>query len=132
MIFDFIKLYLSKLTAPKYKLTGRCKQCGRCCRNIVLFAYDKPIKDETLFEELKEQNKRLDSFYPSGKNDKGELLFTCKLILPNNKCKHYFFRPLYCKKYPMVKSLVTGKYLSPPKECGYRIELEKNFEDFIK
>lgn len=130
-IFDFIKLYLSKITAPKYKLKGQCKQCGRCCRNIVLFAYDEPIKDESLFEELRTQNKRLDLFYPSGKNDRGELLFTCKLILPNNKCKHYFFRPLYCKKYPLVKSLTNGRYLSAPKECGYTVELDKNFKEFL-
>lgn len=71
-------------------------------------------------------------FYLSGKNDKGELLFTCKALSDDNKCKCYFLRSLYCRKYPMVRSLSTGQYLSPPEECGYTIELEKIFKDFIK
>ena len=32
----------------------------------------------------------------------------------------------------MVKSLISGKYLTPPDECGYEIVSEKKFEDFLQ
>ncbi len=131
-MINFIKYLLNKLYSPKYILKGQCKKCGRCCRNIVFFAYDKPITNETLFNELKRKNKRLNLFYPSGKNDKGEILFTCKALQQDNSCKYYFFRSLYCRKYPLVKSLTSGKYLTPPEGCGYSIELSKNFADYMK
>ena len=131
-MINWIKFYWNKFTSPKYTLTGKCKQCGRCCKNIVFFAYDKPIKDENLYEKLQLNNKRLKLFYPSGKNEKGELLFTCKSLLPNNKCKYYFFRSLYCRKYPMVKSLTTGKYLTPPEKCGYEIIPQKKFDEYLR
>lgn len=131
-MFKFIKFYLNKLKSPKYILNGECKKCGRCCRNIVFFAYGESIKDETVYEELRYKNKRMNLFYPSGKNEKGELLFTCKSLLPDNRCKYYYLRSLYCRRYPLVKSLATGKYLTPPEECGYKIELDRQFSDFIK
>lgn len=131
-MINWLKFYWNKLTSPKYVLKGQCKQCGRCCKNIVFFAYNEPIKDESVYEELKIKNKRLKLFYPSGINAKGELLFTCKSLLPNNKCKYYFFRSLYCRKYPMVKSLTTGKYLTPPEECGYEIIPQKKFDEYLR
>ena len=131
-MLKWIKFYLNKLQSPKYILKGECKKCGRCCRNIVFFAYGNPIRDIKLLEELKNKNKRMNLFYPSGKNEDGELLFTCKSLLPDNRCKYYFFRSLYCRRYPMVKSLSTGRYLNPPEECGYRIVSEKPFKDYIK
>lgn len=131
MLLKYFKFLFDKLTAPKYILKGSCKKCGRCCRNIVFFAYDEPIKSISQYEDLRTKNKRLNLFYPSGENDKGEILFTCKSLTPDNRCKHYFFRSMYCRKYPMVKSLVSGKYLTPPDECGYEIVSEKKFEDFL-
>lgn len=131
-MLNLIKYLLSKFYSPKYVLKGSCKMCGRCCRNIVFFAYDKPITDEKTYYELREKNKRLNLFYPTGKNEKGEVLFTCKSLLPNNHCKYYFFRSLYCRKYPLVKSLTNGKYLTPPEGCGYSIELNKKFSDYMK
>ena len=130
-MLKWIKYYLNKLQSPKYILKGTCNKCGRCCSNIIFYAYGVPIKNEEVFEELKLKNKRMNLFYPSGKNEYGEILFTCKSLLPNNRCKHYFFRSLYCRKYPMVKSLTTGRYLTPPEECGYTIEPEKQFKDYI-
>ena len=131
-MIKWLKYYFNKLQTPKYILKGNCNQCGRCCRNIIFYAYDKPIKDEKLYYELKKKNKRLNLFYPSGKNEKGEILFTCKSLSSDNRCKYYFFRSLYCRRYPLVKSLSSGKYLTPPEGCGYNIELNKSFSDYIK
>lgn len=131
-MLNWIKYFLSRLCSPNYVLKGKCKKCGRCCRNIVFFVYDKPITDEKTYYELRDKNKRLNLFYPSGKNKKGEILFTCKSLLPNNHCKYYFFRSLYCRRFPLVKSLTSGKYLTPPDGCGYSIELSKKFIDYMQ
>ena len=131
-MLNLIRYLISKFNSPKYILKGECKKCGRCCRNIVFYAYDKPITDEKIYNELKYKNKRLNLFYPSGKNAKGEILFTCKSLLPNNHCKYYFFRSLYCRRFPLVKSLTSGKYLTPPDGCGYSIELSKKFTDYMQ
>lgn len=127
----YIKFLFSKFHAPKYVLKGSCKQCGHCCRNIVFFAYGEPIRRIEEYEELRKKNKRLALFFPTGKNEKEELLFTCKSLGDDNRCKNYFFRSLYCRKYPLVKSLTTGMYLTPSEGCGYQIVLDKPFEDFL-
>ena len=132
MILDIIKFYINKLHSPKYILKGKCKQCGNCCRNIIFYAYDTPIKDIETFNHFKKQNKHLRLFYNSGKNKSGELLFTCKSLNKNNLCKNYFFRSLYCRKYPLVKSLSTGTYLPTMENCGYEIIPNKSFNDFMK
>ena len=132
MVKDLLKFYWNRITSPKYILQGKCKKCGRCCRNIVFYAYDKPITDINVYKELKLKNRRMELFYLSGKNEKGELLFTCKSLSEDNKCKYYFLRSLYCRRYPMVKSLSTGQYLTPPEGCGYTILPNKSFQDIIK
>lgn len=132
-ILKYLKfIYNSVFYKPKYVLKGECKKCGKCCKNIVFFAYNIPIKEEIVFEELKQKNKRMNLFYPNGKNEHGELLFRCKFLDDNNRCKVYFFRSFYCRKYPMVKSLLNGKLLTPREDCGYKIEPVKKFEDFLK
>lgn len=130
-LFKNIKLLISMLFAPKYRLKGNCKQCGRCCRNIVFYNDNKPITKDDDLNKLIKEDRHLISFYVSGKNEKGELLFTCKSLGEDNKCRHYWFRSLYCRRYPLVKSLKTGQYLQPEDYCGYKIVPVKSFKDYL-
>lgn len=130
MIND-IKLFISMLFSPKYKLVGHCNQCGKCCRNIVFYNGTEPITDGDYVENLSKLNKRLRLFYVSGKNENGELLFTCNSLGDDNRCRHYFFRSLYCRKYPLVKSFRNGKFLKTEDYCGYKIVTEKAFKDYL-
>lgn len=130
-MFKSLKLFISMVFTPKYKLKGNCKQCGRCCRNIVFYNDNKPITEDDDLEKLIKQDKQLRKFYVSGKNEKGELLFTCKSLGEDNKCRHYWFRSLYCRRYPLVKSLKTGQYLQPEDYCGYKIVPVKSFKDYL-
>ena len=130
-MFKNIKLLISMLFAPKYRLKGQCRQCGRCCRNIVFYNDNKPITEDDDLNKLIKEDRHLISFYVSGKNEKGELLFTCKSIGEDNKCRHYWFRSLYCRRYPLVKSLKTGQYLQPEDYCGYKIVPVKSFKDYL-
>lgn len=130
-LFKSLKLFISMVFAPKYRLKGNCKQCGRCCRNIVFYNDNKPITEDDDLEKLIKEDRHLISFYVSGKNEKGELLFTCKSLGEDNKCRHYWFRSLYCRRYPLVKSLKTGQYLQPEDYCGYKIVPVKSFKDYL-
>lgn len=130
-LFKSLKLFISMVFAPKYKLEGQCRQCGRCCRNIVFYNENKPITEDDNLEKLIKQDKYLRKFYVSGKNENGEILFTCKALGIDNKCKYYWFRSLYCRRYPLVKSLKTGQYLQPEDYCGYKIVPVKSFKDYL-
>lgn len=130
-LFKSLKLFISMVFTPKYKLEGQCRQCGRCCRNIVFYNDNRPITEDDDLEKLIKEDKHLRKFYVSGKNEKGELLFTCKSLGEDNKCRHYWFRSLYCRRYPLVKSFKTGQYLQPEDYCGYKIVPVKSFKDYL-
>lgn len=127
-LYKNIKLLISLLFAPKYRLKGKCKKCGRCCRNIVFYNGNMPVTNSDNYDEVLRYNKH---FYVSGKNKNGELLFTCKSLGEDNKCKHYWLRSLYCRRYPLVKSFKTGDYLQPEDYCGYKIISDKEFKDYL-
>lgn len=114
-------------------MKGKCKKCGKCCRTIV-FAFNETdyIINEKQFEILKNWDKKYNNFYISGKDENGRLLFTCKALGDNNECKKYFFRSLYCRKYPFVEKGLIYNGVQPDKDCGYYFEPEKPFSDFME
>ena len=107
--------------------------CGACCRNILLYASDDiPVVSEEQFEKIKEWDKHFKNFYISGKSETGSLLFTCKELDDNNRCKVYFFRGLGCRQYPKkdTKFLINGG--KPLDGCGYYFEPDKGFDSYLK
>ncbi|MBQ4124307.1 YkgJ family cysteine cluster protein [bacterium] len=132
-MFSQIKFFIQKLQSSKYIKKGRCKMCGACCRNILLFS-DKnlPVMTEEQFEKIKEWDKHFRSFYISGKSETGALLFTCYALGDNNKCKLYLFRGLGCRQYPHknTKFLINGGKML--EGCGFYFEPDKKFEEYLK
>ena len=63
---------------------------------------DEYVKTEEQFESLKNFDPKYNNFEINGKNEFGVLLFKCKSLNQNNKCKDYLFRSLYCRAYPFV------------------------------
>ncbi len=128
----------NKLFSSKYIIKGKCKKCGNCCRNI-LFSTDKGyIKDEKLFLDLQKKFRYYRNFKISGKiKDKqdfqnGALTFECKYINKNNRCRIYFFRPDFCKKYPKISSDLIYSGVKMLDNCGYYYEIDKKFEQYLK
>lgn len=131
-MFKYLKFFIQKFGSPKYIRKGKCNGCGNCCRNILLYADDDiPVVSDEQFEKIKQWDKHFRNFYVSGKSETGALLFTCKEIDENNRCKVYFFRGLGCRQYPKVdkKFLINGG--KPLDGCGYYFEPSKKFETFI-
>lgn len=127
-----IKFFIQYFSSSKFIRKGKCNRCGNCCRNILLYIEDEPIKTEEQFEKVKEWEKHYHNFYISGKSETGALLFTCKEIDENNKCKVYFFRGLGCRMYPKkdTKFLINGG--KPLDGCGYYFEPNKPFNTYFK
>ncbi len=121
-----------KIKLPLFTLRGNCKKCGHCCRTITFMIDDKYVTDESEFEKLKEIDPKYNHFYPSGIDENGVMFFTCKSLTEDNLCVDYVFRSLYCRLYPHIrmKALLLGAEL--PDECGYYVEKNKQFKDFLK
>lgn len=132
-MFKYIKYMLNKLNSSRFVRKGKCNMCGKCCRNILLFA-DKniPVVTEEQFKKIQEWDKHFKNFYISGKSETGALLFSCKEIAENGRCKVYFFRGLGCRNYPKVntKFIINGG--KPIEGCGYYFEPNKDFKSYLK
>lgn len=128
-----IKFFIQKLQSSKFVRKGKCLGCGACCRNILLYASDDiPVVSEKQFEKIKEWDKHFRNFYISGKSETGALLFTCRELDENNRCKVYFFRGIGCRQYPKknTKFLINGG--KPLDGCGYYFEADRNFKSYLK
>ncbi len=130
-LLKYIEFYFNKLNSSKYIRKGKCNRCGNCCRNILLYVEEEPIKTEEQFEKVKEWEKHYNNFFISGRAENGALLFTCREIDDNNKCKVYFFRGLGCRMYPKkdTKFLINGG--KPLDGCGYYFETNKSFKSYF-
>ena len=130
--FQYLKFYFYKIFTSKYKIVGKCNCCGACCRNIVFMIDDEYVKTETQFEDLKKFDKKYYHFEISGRNEQGVLLFRCKSLGDDNRCKSYFLRSLYCRAYPLVTEKIRLGGYETFETCGYKITVDKAFDDFLK
>ena len=133
MIFDEIKFFIQKFFGAKYKIEGKCKQCGKCCCEILFKNGNVFVSNEKQFEVMKNFDKRYKNFEISGfDEDKKALLFKCKALSDTGKCTLYSMRSLACRLYPNPSKnfLLGGGKLSD--ECGYKISATKKFKEFLK
>lgn len=124
--------WFQRLTSSKYKLSGKCKKCGNCCKTITFFIGKRPITDENEFFRMQEFDKKYKNFEINGKNENGTLLFKCKSLNDNGKCKSYHFRSLNCRLYPRINQKFVHDGGKPLDGCGYKFIKSKKFIEFIK
>lgn len=132
ILSNLVFFYKCKFRSSKYILKGHCNQCGECCRNIVFMIEDKYVQTEEDFERLKTFKKIYNHFYISGRDKDRALLFTCKSLTDDNKCKDYFFRSFYCRTYPHIIPDFIAQGGKPLKGCGYSFDVDKKFSEFLK
>ncbi len=124
-------LFCSKY-ASKYKLSGKCKKCGACCRNITFIIGKEYVKTPEQFEKMKKFDKKYNHFFITGENERGALLFTCKSLGEDNLCKDYRWRSIYCRAYPVFDTRILSGRFEMLDGCGYDIVPEKSFKEFLK
>ena len=117
--------YLSNLVRKPFKtqwtLEGKCKKCGKCCRDIGLTISPKLLKSRFTTEIVIRWVSWVFDFYLKHiQYDSCLLVFGCKNQNPDGSCKVYKWRPNICRNYPIVD------YLDKPvlyDFCGYRAKL---------
>lgn len=126
-----IKFYFERIFSNPQKIKGKCKNCGECCKTIVFYIGNNPVKTQEQFEHLKKWDKRYNNFLINGKAPDGALYFKCKALKTDNKCSMYLFRSLSCRLYPKFQTPFLTRGHGLKSCCGYYIE-SKKFEDFLK
>lgn len=132
LIKQHFDLILQKFLGPKYIRAGKCKQCGVCCRTITFKHNEKFITRVEDFDSLKNWQKRYNNFFISGKDKDGILLFTCKWLTKENKCKYHWLRSWFCRAYPFVKTEFIARGGQTLDDCGFYYTASKSFDDIVK
>lgn len=134
---DIILEIKNKLFSSKYVLKGKCKRCGRCCRNILFSTKEGYIKDENIFKDMQKKYRYYKNFRISGKIENkqdfqnGALTFECKFISKNNKCLIYPIRPIFCRDYPNINPELIYNGVEMLDECGFYFDVNKKFEEYL-
>ena len=134
---DIILEIKNKLFSSKYVLKGKCKRCGRCCRNILFSTKEGYIKDENIFKDMQKKYHYYKNFRISGKIENkqdfqnGALTFECKFISKNNKCLIYPIRPIFCRDYPNINPELIYNGVEMLDECGFYFDVNKKFEEYV-
>ncbi len=130
-IIKYLKFFFQKQTSSKFVVTGKCNQCGTCCRNITFFIGKKIITTEEEFARMKNFDKKYKNFEINGIGKNGELLFRCKALNDNGKCSVYHFRSINCRLYPKINQKFVYDGGVPLDGCGYSFTVNKNFKDYL-
>ncbi len=135
---DVIFSIKTKLFSSKYVVKGKCKRCGKCCRNILFSTKDGYIKDEKIFYQMQKKYRYYRNYKISGviENKKdfqnGALTFECKFISKENKCKIYPFRPIFCRDYPDINPELIYEGVTMLDGCGFYFDVDKKFANYLE
>jgi uncharacterized protein len=120
MLDAFLKKLPRYLIKPLWRRTGKCKQCGRCCKLIGIEMEHRLAKFSAIQGFVVWWVKTFNGFHLDKWDKKYEIfLFTCE-HLKKNRCTNYKDRPQLCKDYPPVR-----KYFEKPiffDDCGFKAE----------
>lgn len=130
--FESLKFFVKKITSSKFVVTGKCRKCGTCCRNITFFIGNRIVTSDDEFRKMQEFDKKYRNFEISGKGEKGELLFRCKALKDDGSCGVYWFRSINCRLYPRINQKFVYDGGVPLDSCGYRFCVNKKFKDYLK
>jgi len=118
---NWINNRLKCLFPTRYVLTGKCNQCGSCCKRILLSATPNQIRSRLFMNfmirwyEWLFNFKLLDIDY-----EDNYIAFSCSRLTPEGKCGAYKWRPGVCRNYPLVDYFKETVTLP---ECGFRSKL---------
>ena len=119
------RLLLRRRGEPRYRLTGACNGCGRCCESPTL-AVSRPVFYLRSLRALVLGWHRLINGFEYVSEDRRHRLFVlrCTHYDPQTKqCDSYDSRPGMCRDYPRNLAFEALPELFP--ECGYSFVYKK-------
>lgn len=123
--FIWLDLFTQKLAKwmipPPYKMAGACLKRGNCCHYILLKEI-KGIAGKLVWIWHTEFNGFFlrDRFFQTETN-KNMLVLGCRYLKKNGACGHHFFRPMICRKWPIIEHFGKPHLV---KGCGYKAYLK--------
>ncbi len=113
--------FAKKLFRPKYYLTGKCLQCGQCCRQIHLKAGDDRMNNG-FFDRLSVNWLKWIAGLNLTKIDREDkyYVFSCSAQLNDGKCGNYKWRLPLCRNYPLIENFKEPVFLPG---CGFSAKL---------
>jgi len=117
-LHNILKKYILK---TRYKITGKCRMCGNCCKEILLCATPAQCRN-ILFSTVATKWIEWIFDFTLLKIDtkEGYFVFSCKKQLPDGTCGNYFWRPSVCRNFPLVDYFKEPVLLPG---CGFKAEL---------
>ncbi|HVN67824.1 MAG TPA: YkgJ family cysteine cluster protein [Candidatus Sulfotelmatobacter sp.] len=117
LLDNFIMNFFRRFFPKRHTLAGRCRQCGNCCRRIILTMTPAQAKSKFftaivirwiswLFDFILLEVNREDNY----------LAFTCRHLTAAGKCANYGWRPNVCRNFPLVDYFTEPQFLP---DCGF-------------
>lgn len=123
IVLDLAAQSLAKaIIRPPYKKTGSCLQRGNCC-HYILMEKSKGFLGRLHFfwhTEINGFYKRDIELREAGKEMH---VMGCRYLQANGRCAIYRFRPMICRKWPVIEAFAKPRIL---KGCGYQVLCRKN------
>ncbi len=115
----YVRKLRLRLTGKELILTGQCRQCGNCCRHLHLSHKGHWLRSRLLFGHLKRRDKQLERFVVTGRDRDGLLVFACRCLGSDGRCRDYANRPQLCRDFPNKEIFFSNAEL--PDGCGYHL-----------
>ena len=123
MADNFIFNLVKKPFKTKWILEGKCRKCGRCCRDIGMKIDPRLLQSSLITDIIVRWISWLFNFELKHiEYDSLLIVFTCKKSTPEGTCGDYKWRPNICRNYPIVD------YFDKPglfDTCGYSAKLRE-------
>ncbi|MDQ7823554.1 MAG: YkgJ family cysteine cluster protein [Candidatus Eremiobacteraeota bacterium] len=121
---------LARVLGKSFLVKGKCRRCGRCCRQMALTLGGRKIGTEEDFDTLKKLFPAYQRFVIQGTAPGGALVFSCTRLGSENLCGDYRRRPSFCRQFPDVQSFDLLHLL--PEGCGYSLIPLREFNEFLR
>ncbi|WP_147819890.1 YkgJ family cysteine cluster protein [Salidesulfovibrio onnuriiensis] len=107
----------AKLLRSEVVVTGHCRMCGECCRDIMILDGGTWVSSERAFRKLVDRKPEYARFFVTCTDDRGPLCFTCRYLSDEGICLDHDNRPEICRRYPSPRIYYRGCDLRA--DCGY-------------
>jgi uncharacterized protein len=124
-----VRYLFVRMRGKSILVTGSCRGCGMCCRNISLEGREGWLRSEKAFYEIVIHHPDYRRFAITGKDSQGFLLFSCTWSTPEGTCRDHENRLSLCRKFPESSLVFAGGRL--PLTCGYRFVEVVPFQKFL-
>ncbi|NQU17652.1 MAG: hypothetical protein HQ564_06250 [Candidatus Saganbacteria bacterium] len=117
LLDNFVSTRLKALFPTQYKIAGKCKMCGNCCKEIRMKIAPAFFSSKFFTDLVIRWISWLFDFYLIKIDfEHHDLVFSCNNRGEGGRCNNYFWRPSICRNYPLLDYFKRPVFLPG---CGY-------------